>query len=407
MADETTGVPAADVATDTSKTSTNGVTPSPEPAVTGQKLSPAQAKEILRATAKGPRDDALFPKEEAASDPLFGQDEIANDALFDEPSDEEEVVEPVAEEEKPVEETVTDPEPEVPTTDEEQTETLEEVRQLEAAQRKRLNINRKDENGRYVHNDQDRAILSLSDSEGISLSEARRRIVGEVLPKETETEAEVVPELSVQEIDLKLADLKEKRRTAIKGFDAENQIQLTEEIESLQEQKNLARERTLKLEESRRATEASFAAAVKESMAEAQALFPESATKGAKFNVELTKEVRRLEAAGSPIFKDPEWPLNLAARVALRLGIAPVKPTPAAPATKPAVKKDPAPVARRPVRVVPSPSAGGVSGTLPSNQIAETSKLLAAARAAGNNIEVMRLSKLAIKLAEGRQAVAA
>jgi hypothetical protein len=222
----------------------------------------------------------------------------------EEESTEEEVIEEAQEEEAPAEETE-----EESTTEE--TEETEEEEQPKAA---RYRIKAK--------NDVERTALALHKANPDWTLEQSIDAAKKLHPETaTETHEEAESEsVSLDTIDAQIAELKEKRKAAIKEFDADLQIEIEDQLDALKDQKsNLA----LKQQERAITEEQRFYAEADHFAKEAVALYPDSANP----NSALAKEMARIDAdliaTDNPLIYDPKKAFRVAQMAANNLAIAP------------------------------------------------------------------------------------
>lgn len=354
-----------------------GVTPPETTAAPSATQKPAkmgleQAREILRqdtAQAASPAGRDPLESLSAERDPL---EQVAeNDPLeigLAEPGET-----PDAQAQTP-EETPPQDEPEPQQTDSEPSTEAEDKPQQG---RKRLNIYRRNPDGSYVYNERERAILQLSEEQGIGFLQAQRILYGEA-PEETEQaapEAEARPQEAplVDELDSQIASLKAEKKQAADNLDMSRLVEIDEQLEGLREAK--AR-RTV--EQQQRASEAQ-----QQLQAHAQRAlerFPEASQEGSDLHLAITAEVARMERENPGAFADPRWPMTVAAYCAAELGIAPSSAKPAAaPSSRTA-----APKPKLPARPAPAPAPGTATSASTLPTITQISQKIAEARRRGD-----------------------
>jgi hypothetical protein len=237
--------------------------------------------------------------------------------------------------------------------------------------------------------------MQFADEEGVGFIEAWHRLFGE-MPKEntatTKNEAkpeEQPKELTVEEITSQIATLRAQRKEAAKNLDGEKSNELTEQIEDLLEQKNAALQRDAERGRAQQSAAQQHEAAQMASMGRAGKMYPDAVKDGSELHAALTVEIGRIERSNPAFFRDPEWPEMLSAKLAGKLGIAPLleKPAVAAPApaktAAPAAQAAPAtqakPVAPKQA-ARPAPAPGGVSPAPRQQTVADFQARLQAAR---------------------------
>lgn len=137
----------------------------------------------------------------------------------------------------------------------------------------------------------------------------------------TETHQEAESEsVSLDTIDAQIADLKEKRRTAIKEFDADLQIEIEEQLDALKDQKS---QLSLKQQEKAITEEQQFYAEADHYAKEAVALYPDSANPNSALAKEMARIDRDLIATDNPLIYDPKKAFRVAQMAANNLSIAP------------------------------------------------------------------------------------
>lgn len=343
---------AADVAATETKPA-DGVTPPPAAAAKPESKGPLtleEAKEVLR---KG-----SAPSETDGADPLDGQQE--RDPLEIDPFAERDPILAKTDEEATTEEV---PAGETPV----ETEEVAEVPAAESPKpeaeepqdgRRRININRKVD-GKFVYNPQERAAFQLADDEGIGFVQAYNRLFGE-MPKADTTKTEpakpVQKEPTSVEITEQITALRAQRKDAAKLLDSEKANELTEKIEDLLDQKNLATQREARREVDQQVRAKQHETAQADSMQKAATMFPDAVRDGSELHDGLAVEIARLERANPAFFRDPEWPEALTAKLAARLGLSPTAAKKVA-TEKPAAKAA-APPPKQAAR--PAPAPGGI-----------------------------------------------
>lgn len=339
---------AADVAATETKPA-DGVTPPPAAAAEGKApLTLAEAKEVLR---KG-----SAPSETDGADPLDGQQE--RDPLEIDPFAERDPILAKTGEESPTEEVPAGETPAETEVEEVPTEAKPEAEEPQDG-RKRININRKVD-GEFVYNPQERAAFQLADDEGIGFVQAYNRLFGE-MPKADTTKTEpakpVQKEPTSVEITEQITALRTQRKDAAKLLDSEKANELTEKIEDLLDQKNLATQREARREVDQQVRAKQHETAQADSMQKAAAMFPDAVKEGSELHDGLVVEIARLERANPAFFRDPEWPEALTAKLAARLGLSPTAAKKVA-TEKPAAKQAAPPPPKQAAR--PAPAPGGI-----------------------------------------------
>jgi hypothetical protein len=258
-------------------------------------------------------------------------------------------------------------------------------------ERVRINSLRKNEDGSFVYDERERAIMNLSDEAGISLAAAELRLFGERKPI-TETPAAEAPEAvkppTAAEIDAQIAELRVRRQEAREGFDDKGADEINDQINDLTRTRQDALLRDVQSQQAQRETQSTVQQQVGESMGRAIDSYPDAAKAGSPLETALRAETERLTKAGSPLLQDADWPETLAAKVATRLGIAAqvaAKST-VAPVVKSAAPKPAAPTAPSPTkRATPLPSPGSVSGPSPQvNRVDSLRQRMNEAKARGD-----------------------
>jgi hypothetical protein len=217
------------------------------------------------------------------------------------------------EEESPEEEAIEEAQEEEATTEEteEESEDTEEEEQPKAA---RYRIKAK--------NDVERTALALHKANPDWTLEQSIDAAKKLHPETaTETHEEAESEsVSLDTIDAQITELQEKRKNAIKEFDADLQIEIEDQLDALKDQKsNLA----LKQQEREITEEQAFYADADRYAKEAVALYPDSANP----NSALAKEMARIDAdliaSDNPLIYDPKKAFRVAQMAANNLAIAP------------------------------------------------------------------------------------
>lgn len=363
------------IAADAATQATDGVMPS-------KPMTMEEAAAILKnADNPRPASEEIDPllAEQADEDPLLSRDSAGNLIQDEEPAVEvEQEAEP--EGEKPAEEAA---KPAVDPADEEAEDAPKG--------RKRLNINRRTPDGSFVHDSKERAAMQLADERGIGVIAAYNELFGDISPvaKEAEKPAEEASakEPTVSDITSQINALRAQRKEAAKSLDTEKSNDLTEQIEDLLDQKNLAVQRDAERGRAKQ-TQAQQAKTLEQASIEAATkLFPDAAKDGSELNTALTLEIARLDKVNPSFFKDPEWPEALTAKLAARFGIAPISTkTPAKTGeAKPAAKPTPPKQAAR-----PAPSPGGI----PAARVANAQDMAARIQAARDRRDMPALDAL-------------
>lgn len=373
----------------------DGVTPPPNAVATADSMSDDQAREILRGAGRKPvREVDVLSDEGDGRDPLLDEGTTLEEVLGYEP---ETATDPVPKEEETAETTETaEAEPEASTAEQ---ATEEPPVKTEADGRKRVNIFRKNADGTFVHSDLTRRAMIMADEHGIDLIDALKTLgAGDKL---SEKPAEAVPakkEPTAAEIDAQIADLKARRKEAKANFNDDAKDDLTEQIEELLQSRQDALHRDAQAQQAQRETQSTMAEKVNASMAEAIRAYPDSGTEGTPLNVAAQAETDRLHAIQSPLLQDEDWPETVLAKVAARMGIAPVAKT--APVAKPAtapVVKAPAPKVAPLKRATPVPAPGSVSA--PVAKVDPRKELERQIDATRDPAELQKLMRQAVQLA--------
>lgn len=243
-------------------------------------------------------------------------------ALLNDEYDESPVTESEAESESEVEETTEEVE-EVETQEQEEVEeSEEEPAPTDKAARYRIK----------AKNDVERTALALHKANPTWTLEqsidAAKKLHPETTPAQTTTEEATE---SLDDVEKQIADLKEKRKAAIKEFDADAQIELEEQIDALRDKKQ---ELAVKQRESAATEEQRFYAEAEKAQAEAIARYPDAA----KADSALAKEMARIDAeliaTDNPLIYDPKKVFRVAQMAANNLAIAPRSLTAPAPTVK-------------------------------------------------------------------------
>ena len=416
----TTSAPAADAGGAPNAPQEGATPPAEQPTTTESKpLTEAEARTLLRKHSQPSRDNERDPLDgEAEQDPLLTHSEDAErDPLG-------EAIE-CAEEESEAEPNQTAPDGETPGSTE-GTAAAEEVpakpeteaeadapEQPEAdgpRGRKRLNIFRKNDQGEYVYNAQERAAMQFADEEGVGFIEAWHRLFGDMPKAETATATnetkpvEQPKELTVEEITSQIATLRAQRKEAAKNLDGEKSNELTEQIEDLLEQKNAAQQRDAERGRAQQTAAQQHEVAQRASMDRAGKMYPDAVKDGTALHGALIVEIGKIERSNPAFFRDPEWPEMLSAKLAGKLGIAPLLEKPAAVAPAPAKTAAPAAQAA-PAKPVapkqaarPAPAPGGVSPAPRQQTTADFQARLQAARERNDIPAVRALMREAQKM---------
>jgi len=224
---------------------------------------------------------------------------------------------PETEEESPEEEVIEEAQEQEATTEEtEEESTTDDTEDSEEEQPKAARYRIK------AKNDVERTALALHKANPEWTLEqsidAAKKLHPETSP-ETHQEAES-ESVSLDTIETQIAELKEKRKNAIKEFDADLQIEIEDQLDALKDQKS---ELALKQQERAITEEQSFYADADRYAKEAVALYPDSANP----NSALAKEMARIDAdliaSDNPLIYDPKKAFRVAQMAANNLAIAP------------------------------------------------------------------------------------
>jgi hypothetical protein len=132
-------------------------------------------------------------------------------------------------------------------------------------------------------------------------------------------------------VEKQIAELRQKRKIAIKEFDADAQIEIEDQIDALRDKKQ---ELAIKQRESAVTEEQRFYAEAEKAQAEAIARYPDAA----KADSALAKEMARIDAdliaTDNPLIYDPKKAFRVAQMAANNLAIAPRSLTAPAPTVK-------------------------------------------------------------------------
>jgi hypothetical protein len=212
----------------------------------------------------------------------------------EEESPEEEAIEEADEQEAPAEET-----------DE---ESEEEEEQPKAA---RYRIKAK--------NDVERTALALHKANPEWTLEQSIEAAKKLHPETAHQEAESNTE-SVKSIDDQIADLKARRKEAIKEFDADLQIELEEQLDDLKDKRS---QLAVKEQAEAHSEEQAFYSEAESYANEAVALYPDSANPNSALAKEMARIDRDLIATDNPLIYDPKKAFRVAQMAANNLTIAP------------------------------------------------------------------------------------
>lgn len=345
-------------------------------------------------TGRARKGDPLTDEGDEGNDPFaefVPSDPLADDENEDEVTAETEETDEQSSEES--EETETESEPAEEETSEEtnEDEQAEEPTEKKPDGRKRLNIYRRNADGSYVYSEEERAELVLADAEGISLSEARRRLGRETAPEpKAEKQEEQAPEESVEDLRAKIEVLKAEKKKAAATLELETALEKADEIHELQRKiESIERAR----EQSQVAKQTELQTLVNASMEVAIAAYPDIAKEGTPLYEAGQREIARLQKVNPTAFNDPEWPETVAAKVALKLGIAKVAPSePEARKPAPAPKPKPTQPARK-ARPLPGPGEGATSAAKPTRGPEQIRADIAAAKANNDFDAIARLTR--------------
>ena len=224
---------------------------------------------------------------------------------------------PETEEESPEEEVNEEAQEEEATTEEtEEESTTEETEETEDDQPKAARYRIK------AKNELERTALALHKANPEwtleqSIEAAKRALPETATENHQEAESESV---SLDTIDAQIADLKEKRKAAIKEFDADLQIEIEDQLDALKDQKNYL---ALKQQEKAITEEQQFYAEADKFAKEAVALYPDSANPNSALAKEMARIDRDLIATDNPLIYDPKKAFRVAQMAANNLSIAP------------------------------------------------------------------------------------
>lgn len=275
--------------------------------------------------------------------------------------------------------------------------------------RKRLNIYRKNGDGTFVYDARERAVLQLADEEGIGLKEAEQRLFGDT-KQEAEATVEEKEQQQQQQTQANALTAAQAEITRIEGeMDAASKALDMEKYHALNKELRTAERKLGQLQsqvESVRGQEMSaYATAELESKKQSIQLFPDTGKEGTALFDAIRKDVTRLEKTNPSFFKDPEWPLTLAAKHAAVLGIAPVSAKTSSESTtqdkktaQAAIQKKTATDAPKPkqaARLVPPGPAGGNHSVARGQETSaqEISQKIKAAQASGDIAELRRITR--------------
>ena len=254
---------------------------------------------------------------ESASDYAKEVNALLNEEIDESPSYESE-----AEPETEVEETTEEVE-EVETSEQEEVEEAEEESApTDKAARYRIK----------AKNDVERTALALHKANPSWTLEqsidAAKKLHPETTPEQSTTEESTE---SLANVETQIAELKEKRKAAIKEFDADAQIEIEDQIEALRDKKL---ELTVKQRETVVSEEQQFYAEADKFQAQAVELYPDAV----KADSALAKEMARIDAeliaTDNPLIYDPKKALRVAQMAANNLAIAPRSKSAPAPTVK-------------------------------------------------------------------------
>lgn len=213
--------------------------------------------------------------------------------------------------------------------------------------------------------DRDAAILRLASEKGLSLKDAETRLFGESKPagtKEPET-TKPEPEPTVDEIDGQIDELETAMDAAHLTLDEAKVKELRGKLKVARKAMDAAQARAVEARTLAAAAESERTNSVRQSMARATEIYPDAVNEKSALYADIQAEVTRLEQSDPAFFRNPKWPILVAAGCAAERGIAPtVKATPgngtkAPEGTKVAAVK---PVVK-PARQVPAPASGSAS----------------------------------------------
>lgn len=211
--------------------------------------------------------------------------------------------------------------------------------------------------------------IQLARGAGLTFQEAYDRVTGRnqqqpgQQPPQTETQP-TPPANPDADIDSRIADVRAKLKEAKAGFDTDAELDLLDQLSDLKAQKQMAVFRREQAENQEHQTaEARFQSTYQSAVDQAHSLFPQGADPNSEFSKAVAQEIQRLDQKKSPILDEPDYPLDIAWRVASRLGITPKSSSaPAAPASV-APKPQAPPAPARSARDVP-PVVGGSATTI-------------------------------------------
>lgn len=158
--------------------------------------------------------------------------------------------------------------------------------------------------------------------------EAAKKLHPETAPAQTTTEE---PTESLADVETQIAELKEKRKAAIKEFDADAQIEIEDQLEALRDKKL---ELTVKQRESAVTEEQQFYADADKFQAQAVELYPDAAKADSALAKEMARIDAELVATDNPLIYDPKKALRVAQMAANNLAIAPRSKSAPAPTVK-------------------------------------------------------------------------
>lgn len=348
----TTGTVKAADAVATSPTP-DGATP-PKAAATADSMSNDQALEILRGAGRTPpREVDPLSDEGDGRDPLTDEGVSLEDVLGLGP---ETVADPAEEQTEQAEATETAE----AGTDEAPAEEEQPPVKTEADGRKRVNIFRKNADGSFVHSDLTRRAMILADEHGIDLMDALNTLgAGGKLSEKPAEAAPAKKEPTPAEIDAQIKDLRVQRKEARDSINDPLADELNDQINDLLIERQNALQRDAQVQQTQRETQGTLAQKVDASAQRAVVPYPDAGKEGTALFDAVEAESERLRAVNSPLLLDEDWPETVVAKIATRLGIAPVaKVAPkAAPSAPVAGKIAPKVAPKRPATPVPSPGS--------------------------------------------------
>jgi len=196
-----------------------------------------------------------------------------------------------------------------------------------------------------------------------NITEALAQLAQDSDPQEERQEpAEQQPQAKAPvETSARISEIKAQLKAAKEDFDTDREIELLEELSDIKADIKLQAQQQKSIEAEQKSAENEAKQSVYiESIAKANAAFPDGAIPGTPFFNEVQKTVEEFQKSKPWMLEDPEYPNWIAGYVGMKLGVSPANANAVAPQAQQSPKPSQAP--RIPARQA-SPMVGGNATT--------------------------------------------